>query len=114
MDLVHTMVENATNQKKRKPIILNLKFENGLVVPTSICELLEIRHLKREWFSFSDDFGFKNPSKLYWKNPQLNQQMISFVKFLQFNGIEIETTKLTGEIFYLTFIQKNIVNLDMY
>jgi hypothetical protein len=106
MDLVHSMDKNAPNRKKSQHLVLTIKFENGFPTETTIREMLRARKIDDDLVSFSDEFGIKTPSKMYWKANEIDHSIQSFIKFMEFNGIKTNGLKSIGQIHSITFQQK--------
>jgi len=107
MDSVHTMGKNAPKLKKTRIVSVVVEFENGFPTEHTIRSLMRGFGMDDNKISFSDDYGLKSKSGILWQpQREIDDAINGFIKFIKFNGIDVETIKLHGLVHSLYFQQK--------
>jgi hypothetical protein len=101
--------QKVTRMKKKK-IVVVIQFDNGFPNKRTIVCLLNALKIESDFFQFiqhEDGFDF-GVQRIIWKSKKLEKSMKSFVKFLEFNQIQVKSVKIdTSKFNCIWFQQKN-------
>jgi hypothetical protein len=94
---------------EKKKIVVFIDFKNGFPSKKTIVCLLHGFGIESEFFQFihEDEDDINGVTKIIWKSKQISRSMTSFVKFLEFNRIEVHSVKIDDTGFcWLKFVEK--------
>ena len=95
---------------KKKKIVVIVQFENCFPTKRTIVCLLHGFGIESEFFRFiqeEDGFDF-GVQRIIWKSSKLEKTMHSFVKFLEFNHIPVDSVKIDTSEFKCIWFQHKI------